>query len=239
MDDNRVEHVSRDEFFDDCWDWEPGEHVSIIAPTNSGKTYLANQLLERTATKDMPAIILVMKPKDDTVKEYVKKNDLRIVRTWPPPISVMKPGKQKGYVVWPVHSYDPHVDDANHYKIFRRAILDNYKRGNRIIFADEVYSLDDELGLDRELVTVWTKGRSMGTSMWAATQKPTHVPTWMYDQAEHLFLAYDPDERNQKRFGEIGGMDPKMIREQVQNLKFREWLYIRRSDKSMCIVEAE
>jgi hypothetical protein len=92
------------------------------------------------------------------------------------------------------------------------------------------------MDMKRELVRIWTKGRSIGSGLWAATQRPSLVPLEMYDQAEHLFLAHDPDRRSQDRFGEIGGVDPDMVVWVVQHLPQYHWLYIRRSDRVMCVV---
>jgi hypothetical protein len=218
------------------WSYEKGEHVSLIGPTGSGKTTLSYQLLQHTATTENPAVVLVMKPKDFTVKHFSKQAGYRTVPVWPPTPSIWQPGKKPGYVLWPKHSFDPDVDDERHYGIFRHAILDSYRRGNRIIFADEAYSLVNELGLERELITIWSKGRSMNTGLWAATQKPTHVPLWMYSQPEHLFLAYDPDRRARERFSEIGGVDPDLVKSTVMELAKHEWLYIHRAQRAMCVV---
>jgi len=218
------------------WKYDKGEHVSFIGPTNSGKTTLAYQILRRTATPDLPAVVLVMKPRDATVTKFSKAANYRIVHNWPPPPSIWKPGKQAGYVLWPKHTFDLETDDANHQRIFANALQNLYQRGDKIVFGDEVYSLAHELGLSKELVRIWSKGRSMGTGLWAATQKPTHVPLWMYSMPEHLFLAYDPDVRSQKRFSEIGGVDPDLIKDVVKNLPKFHWLYIRRSDRTMCVI---
>lgn len=234
----KVESIPRSEFLNDVWDYNPGEHVSFIGPTGSGKTTLAYQLLEKTATEDNPVIILVMKPRDKTVESFSKKAKYRTVRFWPPVPSIWSPGKKPGYVLWPKHTFDPDIDDENHENIFRTVLRDSYAKGNRIIFADETYSLTNEMPLERDLVRIWSKGRSMETGLWAATQKPTHVPLWMYSQPEHIYLAYDPDKRARDRFGEIGGVDPKLIMNVVNNLKPHQWLYIRRSDRAMCVVEA-
>lgn len=224
----------------DVWAYRPGEHVSIIGPTDSGKTYLAHQLLGVTATPQLPAIDLVMKPKDQTSKKFARSNRFRIVRDWPvsPVESVWRPKKPAGFVVWPKHKFDPDFDDTEHNEIFRRAILDSYKRGNRILFADEMYSLTRELqpGLTREVVAVWTKGRSMGCGLWAATQRPRDVPQHMYSAAEHLFLAFDPNKKSIERYGEIGGVSPKIVESVTSALPKRHWLYIRRSDRTMCVV---
>jgi hypothetical protein len=140
--------------------------------------------------------------------------------------------------LWPVTTFDPYADEERQYRIFKAAILDSYRRGNRILFADETYSLTHELNLEKEMITVWTKGRSMGTAIWGASQRPAFVPMWMYDQAEHLFIAYDPDQRAQKRYGEIGGVDPKLIVTVVKTLQQHEWLYIRRSDRAIAVISA-
>jgi len=221
------------------WRYRPGEHVSFLAPTGGGKTYLANQLLAVSATEKHQAISLVMKPRDRTARKFAKSSRHRIVRSWPPnPVAEFwRPQKPAGYVLWPRHRYDPDIDDPEHYQIFRRAILDSYKRGDRIIFADEVYSLARELRLEREMVTVWTKGRSMGCGLWGATQRPWGAPQQMYSQAEHLFLSYSPDVRDHDRYGEIGGVDPKMVAAAVKMLPLYWWLYIRRSDRVMCVVQ--
>lgn len=234
----QVERVERDEFFAECWEYNAGEHVSFLGPTGAGKTELAFDLLRRTATKEVPAVVMAMKPRDLTVAKFQRATKWRRVRYWPPPPSIWQPGKQPGYILWPPHTSDPEGDEMRHERIFHQCLRDSYVKGDRIVFADETYSLTHEMGLERDLVRIWSKGRSMGCGLWAATQKPTHVPLWMYNQAEHLFLAFDPDERAQDRFSEIGGVDPRLVKRQVIGLRRWEWLYIRRRDRSMCVVGA-
>ena len=232
-----VVRMSRDDFLRDSWDYEPGDHVTIIGPTGSGKTYLGYQLMDACATPEVPGMVLVMKPRDSTVSKWSKSVGFLIVRNWPPLRSPWKPKKPRGWVIWPKHTFDPDRDNEILHDVFRRAILDAYKKGKKILFGDEVYSLAVELNLTTELVTLWSKGRSMECGLWCATQKPTHIPLWAYSQAEHLFLHFDPDERARKRFSEIGGVNPKLVEAIVLSLKKHEWLYIRRRDGAMCIVE--
>lgn len=234
----KVESFTRTEFLAERWQYKPGEHVSIIGPTGAGKTHIGYQLLRHSAAEELPAIVFVMKPRDETAAKFSKEAKYRIVRSWPPVPSVWNPGKKAGYVLWPVHTRDPDMDDARHEVIFRTALRDSFVKGNRIIFADETYSLTHELLLERDLRRTWTKGRSMGNGLWAATQRPAHVPLLMYNSAEHVFLAYDPDKRAQDRFSEIGGVDPDLVKEVVRQLPQYHWLYIRRSDRTMCVVQA-
>lgn len=232
----RIARFTRDDFLANGWDYQPGEHVTILGPTGSGKTYLGYQLLDVSATERLPAIVLVMKPRDSTVTKWSKDVKFRRIRTWPPVPSPWRPRKERGYVLWPRFTYDPERDDAEQHRQFRRCLLDSYKRGSRIVFGDEAYSLAEELDLDHELITIWTKGRSMDCGLWVASQRPTHIPLWAYSQAEHLFIHRDPDLRARKRYDEIGGVDPKLVESTTMGLDRHEFLYIRRRDGAMCVV---
>jgi hypothetical protein len=234
--DDRVYYCERPEFLNHLWSYRPGEHVSVIAPTDWGKTFLCHQLLARSATPRLPAVEIVMKPKDDTVASYVKESGFRKVTEWPTTHTIFQ--KPPGWVLWPKHVYKPEIDDPSHYRIYRAALLDSYKRGNRIVFADEMVGLCD-LGLTNELKTIWRRGRSMKCGLWGATQRPREVPLDAYSQAGHLFLGNNPDDADRKRYSEIGGVDRKLVSEVVASLPKYHWLYIKRNGRNgpeMCIV---
>lgn len=230
-----VRLYDRRRFLNEVWRYRAGEHVSFIGPTGAGKTYLMLPLLAKSASPELPAFLTVMKPRDETVKKFLATHDSwRRVLTFPPPPSVK--AKPDGYVVWPHHTADPVADEARHEEIFRRLHRVRYVKGDCIIADDEAVSLVREMKMGPDLIRIWTKGRSIGAGLWAATQRPAMVPLEMYDQAAHLFLAYDPDKRNQERFTEIGGVDPDLIYQVVQRLPEYHWLYIRREDRTMCVV---
>lgn len=231
--------IPREQFLEEYWDYKVGEHVTILAPSGGGKTHLGYQLLDTTATKTLQAIVMVMKPKDVTIDKFQRKVKFRLVRDWPaPPRERVLKEKPRGWVLWPAFSYDPDIDEPAHKAIFRRAILDSYRRGNRIIFADETFSLEEELDLSTPLRTVWTKGRSAGCGLWAASQRPVYISKWAY-QAHHLFIGNEPTEDARKRLSEIGAaVDKAMVRDIVGRLAVRQFLYINRDERTMCIVDA-
>lgn len=227
--------MDRDEFLRWRWRYHPGEHVTLIGPTGCGKTWLAYQLLARSATVRLPAMVLVMKPVDPVVSQFTRDIGFRRVASWPPPPNPLRP-RPMGWTIWPRHRFDPAIDDPHLFDVFRAALLDGYKRGRRIIYADETIGLARELRLDAELSTLWMRGRSMGTGLWAAAQRPAFMPLHGYSQASHLFLAYDPDKRSRERFAEIGGIDPDLIQYAAQRLLKYHFLYIRRDGSRFGII---
>lgn len=236
-----IVRYDRAHFIAERFHYEAGEHLTCMAPTGNGKTTLLYQLADSVAHEKLPVVALVMKPKDETVKEFSKAAGFKTVRHWPPPRNPWGGRQQRGYTVWPRHNLRDHRATLDHQeRVLGTTLVECYATGNKIVFADELYSLDNELGLRDELVCIWTKGRSMGTGLWGASQKPSHVPLWAYSQATHMFLSWDPDVRAQQRYGEIGGMDPDLIRSGVEQLDEYEWLYIHRAGRqsSICIVSS-
>lgn len=239
----QVAYFPRDEFLVYYWDYKPGQHVAILGPTDYGKTYLCHQLLKHTATPELPAVELVRKPRDKEVTKWGRESGFPIVHQWPPPVDVklktrLFTGKPSGFIVWPKHRMNPRLDDPAHAHVFRNTILDNYAAGDRakgelgrIIVADEMMGLID-IGLKPECVTVLTMGRTMPAGLWCCTQRPRNVPMEVYSQTQHLFLGFNADAADRKRYSEIGGVDPKVVFETVGKLEWHEWLYIKRKGKN-------
>lgn len=232
-----IETFGRDEFLADYWTYAAGQHVTFLGPTGCGKTHLKWQLLQCTATRDVPATVLAFKPRDRTTTEWAKKLGYFKIGEYPPPISPRRLlSKPIGRVLWPKHSYDPDIDDPIHARIFRAALLDAYKRGNQIIDVDEILDAVD-LELETSMRTLWTRGRSQGAGLWAGSQQPFEIPKHAYRQAEHLFIAKDSDSVSRQRYGQIGGMDADSVRAWVMGLKKHQFLYIRRTGPAVCIVD--
>lgn len=247
-------HIPRAEFLANHWDWRPGEHVSFIEPTQQGKTWLLYQLLEKTIARypELRTVTMCPKPRDPSTSVWAEALRLREIPEWPPPSRLPWQEKPAGYALWPRHLLGvPKAQNRAHLAgILRKCLSEQYAKGDSITVADDVYIAAVMLDLNMDLEEFWTAGGGMNASLWSANQKPSgtvgggSVSSFSYNAPTHLFLGHDPDERNQKRFSEIGGVDPKLVASVVRNLKIHqvngknvsEKLYIHKGGPYMCTV---
>jgi hypothetical protein len=229
--------------------WAQGEHVSLIGPTGSGKTTLALELLTR---RDHVAV-LGTKPKDATLDKLVKHQGFQLRREWlerswraplggpPEPVDVkMTDGstrKRTHVVLWP--KFTKAADKAVQRDVFDQALGDMFAAGSWCVFADEVFYLCKELGLEQHLTTMWTQGRSLGLTLVGGTQRPAFVPLYMYDQATHLFLWGDNDETNLRRVGGLGGLSASSVRAIVAGLPHHSVLYVNTRTRHLAVTRVE
>lgn len=226
----------REEFLRERWHYRPGDHVTFIAPSDYGKTTLAMQLLAHTVSPKLPVYNLAGKKRDKVMSEFTEAMGLRLVKNWPPPLTdAIFRRKPNGWTIWPPHTGNEDIDDALHSKVFRTVIRHCAAKGNCILHLDEFGEMK-ELGLDKTTRAIHRRGRSSGVGLWGGLQAPVHAETHAYSQAMHLFLGHVTEKRHRERFGEIGGMDSKLIEEAVLNLPERHWLYLRPAKREMCIV---
>ena len=243
----RIARFTRAEFLAERWDYRPGEHVSLITATQNGKTTMVFDLLRHTDTSwcSIPPTMLVAKPKDPTVAQGLEAVGYEEVDTWPAPKKWFAE-KPLGYGFWPKHlrDADEETNNAHLAARFRPVIHDLFWRGNSILVADEQYHLCAVLNMQSQMTRHWTQGMGMGAGLWSATQKPSGtqqgtIPSFMYNSPTHTFLGREPDHKNRQRFGEIGGVDPKLVANTVMDLQRFEWLYIHRDGPMMCVIEAQ
>jgi energy-coupling factor transporter ATP-binding protein EcfA2 len=239
-----VTTFGRKDFLDHVWDYKAGQHVTFCGRTQSGKTTLAFQLLARIPEHIVP-IVLVMKPRDPTVVRWTNTLGFKRTTVWPPLRSskrMPRNYKPPGWVVWPnLGNID--TDDATTRALFQKVMADSYSQAakrnpeDRVIFADEVVGIANELGLKQNLAAIWMRGSGMGLGLWAGAQRPFELPQNALTQSVHLFLHRDDDKRNRERFAEIGGVDPDFVMEITSSMREHQFLYIARLGYYMAIVD--
>jgi len=253
----RVARIPRETFLTEYFDYQPGEHVSFIEPTQQGKTHLAYQCLDQAMARypHLRTVSLMPKSRDPATAGWAQRLDMKVIGGWPPPKNWLRE-KPRGYVLWPPHLKNApvEVNRAHLAPVFRQCLADQFREGNAITLADDVYLTAVLLGLNPDLEEHWTAGAGGGVGLWSTNQKPSgtigggSVSSFVYNSPAHLFLGHDPDARNRKRFSEIGGVDPALVTETVMGLqKYRvqtaggiktisEKLYICKTGPYMAII---
>lgn len=238
---------SREEFASTRFDYKDGDHVVFGGPTTGGKTTLAFVLLDYVATPTCPAYVAVSKPKDPTTAREGARLGFRRVEEWPTTkkLNEFWDGPPRGYLVWPKFG-DLDKDADASYKVTRALLVDRYGAGARnkhgILVMDDTVVKSKILGLDREMTTILAMSSAMGLGQWTFVQKPTdsgRTALWSYGASEHVFLTYDGDRKNQQRYDEIGGVDPRVVSSAIQSLKPYQFLYIKRTGRFMCVVDSK
>jgi len=244
---DRIWVFPRKEFCQERFSYKAGQHVVFAGPTQNGKTSLAFDLLEECATVDVPALVVVSKPTDPVTSKRGRELGYRRVEDWPPKTTLkeMRDGKPRGYLLWPKFG-DMESDVANASEVTSRFLSYTYANGARnkkaIIILDDTYLKARVLGLDRQMTTIHAMAGAMGIGAWTFIQKPTGAGETMliaYGSSDHLFLFNEPDKKYRERYGEIGGIDPKLVERTVMSLDEYQALYIRRAGRHMCIVDKD
>jgi len=226
--------LNRDQFFgldgtDGYFDYNPGEHAGWIYPTQKGKTHLAWQTLGAALRQhpELTAATLMPKAKSPSTARWAEAMNFRETPVWPPRRKLFGE-KPAGWVVWPPHRPDLSAAEnrAQIAEVMRKALHQLLWKGDCIAFADDLHRLAVLMGLNPECEEFWTTGAEGGAALWGANQKPSgtvnsgSVSSYFYNSPTHLFLGRDTDERNVRRFAEIGGgIDPREIASIVQNLR--------------------
>ena len=230
-----IESIPWDVFLRDHFRWVQGQHVSIIAPTNVGKSVLMCELQKLRQY----VVVVGVKPEDDTLEQLRRPafGGYQEMTKMPP---VGKNGPTQPHVLlWP--KLKRPTDYGWQSQVIRTAMLEIWQERSWCLAVDEMGYLVRTLGLRTLVEQFWEQGRSLNISMLAATQRPRHVPLTMYSSASHLFLGGTNDTEDLRRLGGLNGADTAMVRIILQNLPSKlshELLYVDARTGFMCIVKA-
>lgn len=238
--------VPREEFARDRFDYKAGQHVVFAGPTQKGKTRLAKDLLNHTASPELPAFVAVSKPADKASLEIMRDLGFRRIPDYPPTpkIKELMGDKPRGFVLWP-DMRDPNTGMANAAASTHKLITHVYANGAKgkkcILVLDDTVIKAKILHLDNDMVMIATMSSAMGIGGWFFVQKPTDagkISLWSFSQSEHIFIAKDPDKRNRQRYNEIGGFDTTMVERASLLLKPYQFLYLERTHGHICVVDS-
>lgn len=253
-----IDVVPQDEFDRDfAAEYDSGQHYTALGPTGRGKTRRTRRLLKRVANPDRQALVLHGKinGRDPEIATMADELNMRVIHEYPPDWH-WGDRKRRGYILVPLTEATDSVaaENARLTTEFRKGIHANYQQTKKptIILVDESHQAQETLGLKKDLEGPLMRG-APDCAEWNNIQRGRFVSYHCYDAPEHLILFYDPDISNQKRYSEIGGVDPDYIRRVTRGLKTRtikrpggrgkatisESLYIKRGGPYLCIVSMD
>lgn len=165
------------------------DRVLVVGKTGSGKTYMSRILLA-----DIDHLTII-----DT------KNSLRSWASDPTAIRRV----QEVIGIRPSANRTRHVppaltDSRKLLKWYDDILVSAYYEGDQIIYIDELFAVvPPKTPAPAGLTALYTRGREMGTGVWACTQRPTWIPLFALSESDHFFcfrLQLDEDRRRMSAF---------------------------------------
>jgi hypothetical protein len=196
------------------WTIDETPHVSMIAPTGSGKTILMTKGL-MPAMRDDPVLYFDVKGWDANINKLGMRRVKRFPTRFERNMRDTAPQAQ-----WYHYRATDSVDTA---RMMERA----YAEGGWTMILDEERAMTDRhpnLGLMALVEKYRMRGRGRVTVI-SATQAPRFVASSFYEQASHLYIARVEDKRARRRLQEIGG-NSDVIDRVVSQLPRYHFLYI-------------
>lgn len=221
--------VPWDAFFQ-RWTWNQGEHLTIVGPTGTGKSTLMRALLQKRYEAGGAVCVFGTKTEDRTLSTWLREDGLTRVESWPPRWPGRWWDRPRGnewthkVMLWPRIKSTADVRALG--PTFGHALDEMFVARRWCVAIDELWYQSAEMGLDHELKSWWSQGRSAGLTLVGATQRPVDIPLLAYNSATHLFLFGDNDRRNLDRVSGLGGLPPAEITRIMESLPFHDVLYV-------------
>jgi len=234
--DRLAPRVQWDEWYE--WfkkDWKQGQHLAIIAPTDTGKTTLALWLLPIMKF----IVVFATKPRDRTLDKLLDVHsklshivgNFKLFREW----KKGNPKKTPKRLLWP--DAKQLYAAGKQQEVFQEALQHIYRDGGWAVYLDELWFMASVLRLEHEVRIFLQQARSNFITLIVSSQRPSRIPLEVYDQSRHLFFGRDNDERNLSRISGIAWISAGVIKWIVAHLEPHEFLYINTLTGFMCRIK--
>lgn len=210
--------------------WEPGQHVSIIAPTGAGKSVFASGIIQQRKY----VLALDAKGGDSTLDGL----GFPRLAKWPGAKQMAKnvtlndeEGKPSRYVVG--NRARTESERQTLVENITGAIKDAYEMGGWTVYADELMILTDprQFDLRTEVDRMLIAARDMGISFVSSYQAPTWVTPMAGKQATWVAVSYTRDTDVVNRLAEILGRPKAEIRGAIKGLERYSWIIVGRDPR--------
>jgi hypothetical protein len=190
--------------------WRQGEHVALLGPTGSGKTFTARDIC---AIRDW-CVVLAVKPQDDTLSHFTR-GDPPYTRTkkWPLAYNV-----QRAVMSIPPDSLNDMTQASRVYTVLNGL----FKSGGYCVLLDDTGYITGILKLKRQVTQLLNVGRSHGLSIVTAATQATsvaaNIPSETVRQVKHVLMWRFEDERDVDACAAICGLPRKLMQAAMQQL---------------------
>lgn len=208
---------------------QQGEHIAIVGPTGSGKTLVGLELCKLIGSRHAanggpsPVAVLQTKPRDDTMRLILPKDEWPEIKRWPP-----KYGEEH-CVVWVRGRTIPEAK-ARQVAVFGPLLDVIYKEGSQTVYLPEAAHFERKrptgLGMEDRMVELWTTARSLKLTVISDTQRPRWVSVSMWTEPSWVIVFqpdYDEDLRHVAKLSGVPG-----VYEAARQLGQHEFLCVRR-----------
>ena len=202
------------------------EHLAILGPTGSGKSFFMTHVLkERARLRGSHIVIIATKPADKTMTNL----GWPISQKWPPNYD------QPQVIFWPKAGSIKQSLERQ-----RLAILDMLDElwkpnANIIVSFDEISYIEDELKLSTQIRRYWRESRALGISLVATTQRPFRVGRTMWSEASWKVAFRPTDEEDGKRVAQVLGSQKLYFETLMNDLQRNEFIIIHRDSRQAYI----
>ena len=210
--------------------WEPGQHMSVIAPTGAGKTTFVGGLL------DLRRYVLALDPKggDSTLGSL----GLDRLAKWPGEKELAQTvakndqdGKPSRYVVGPRVRHRDDLPELREQT--RRAMNGAFNMGGWTLYADELQIMTDPrmMNLRSEADEILIAARDKGLSFISSYQAPSWVTPHAAKMSTWVAVSYTRDTDVVNRLAEVLGRPKPEIRGALSGLDPFSWLIVGRNPR--------
>jgi len=200
--------------------WEPGQHVTVLGKTGSGKSWLERWLLEEC--RPTGRVILI----DVKASDEVLRLGFRTVSGMPSwtqkQLQRMRGGREWLRIVPPTS------------RTAARRLVGGYMnlawhKGSTTVVFDEMNAIagrPPNLGLGEAMATLWRMGRSKHVSVLGGTQSPVWIPRPSLEQIDHLFVGRIADSRRLPLLRDVVGDRGDELMDLVRGIKFGSFQFV-------------
>lgn len=200
--------------------WGIGEHVAIIGQTDSGKTYVAQDIKEMRRW----VVVIATKSKDETLDAYT---GFTRKSTWPPDYG------ETLILFW--NKPKTLLDLKNVQRSIYKVIDHLYRYGGWTIYFDDLFFVSETLKLKSAVRMFYTQVRSANVTIVASIQRPAWIPVESLSQSKYFIVFSIQDRKDVQRIAEAIGMNFFDLLKWINLLQRYEFLLLARHQEPILV----